>query len=347
MTSGEACRILGVAPDAGAQEIKRRYRLLMRQVHPDGGSSAGEGCAYSAQEVNLACEILRREQADGQSGGEAPLGGFAGRGQEAEHSSRGRAGFSEDPGTGGERERGQRGKSRWDAPVNESAFTEREIFHYAQDCDGNILGSFPIARGKYLWKTEEDFPLFLLSLSQCSRELLDQVDQRPGRSERTALRRRLQPELTYLLSEQFIDGSGLLPQLAREKETKQEKSRIFYVQAMLELTGAGPGPGEGEILLPARLSRHRLYLKNREGQELGYLSFPDDRLYYVIIPLFEQKRARIRVQARENREQKRKGAAGRYRNLHLWIRLDQNAPGGVMESLNVQIRRLLREYERG
>ena len=38
-----------------------------------------------------------------------------------------------------------------------------------------------------------------------------------------------------------------------------------------------------------RLRNHRLCVRNRQGQELGYLSFQNDRLYYVVVPLFEQK----------------------------------------------------------
>lgn len=39
---------------------------------------------------------------------------------------------------------------------------------------------------------------------------------------------------------------------------------------------------------------HKLYLKNQSGKELGSLSFSDDRLYYVVVPLFEQKRVQIK-----------------------------------------------------
>jgi hypothetical protein len=35
------------------------------------------------------------------------------------------------------------------------------------------------------------------------------------------------------------------------------------------------------------------------GNELGYLSFVDDRLYYVVIPLFEQKKVQIEAVLRE------------------------------------------------
>ena len=64
MTELDACRILGVEPGTGADEIKRKYRKLMHRVHPDAvlGGGAGE-----AQEINLAYSVLK--QSPGQGGG--------------------------------------------------------------------------------------------------------------------------------------------------------------------------------------------------------------------------------------------------------------------------------------
>jgi len=36
-------------------------------------------------------------------------------------------------------------------------------------------------------------------------------------------------------------------------------------------------------------------MKSASGQELGYLSFQDDRMYYVMTPLFEQCRVRVKL----------------------------------------------------
>ena len=96
-----------------------------------------------------------------------------------------------------------------------------------------------------------------------------------------------------------------------------------------------------ELFYPSRLSNHRLYIKNQAGQELGYLSFLDDRMYYLIIPLFEQKRVQVKMQADEGKAEKRK--AVRYLKLHLWVKL-QDADRRMPESLNLQIDKLLADY---
>ena len=299
---------------------------MMRKVHPDSGAPE-QNCRYLAHEVNLAYEVLS-----------------SGRTGERGHIDHRRAGDVRKEGTAKHTSRTD--DRPWDAPINPYAYREREIFHYVEDYEGNILGNFSIARGKYLWKTEEDFPLFLLSIYQCGKDLLDEIDDRLQRNELTMLRQEIQPELTSLLSQQFIDGTTLLSELAKENET--EKGRIFSLPAMLELAEAGTEAKVGEALFPSRLRKHRLYLKNQAGRELGYLSFLDDRMYYVVIPLFEQKRAKVKLKVSEKQgAKKRRGKdTGRYQNLHLWIKLPNESGNGLPESLGLQIERLLSRYEK-
>ena len=288
----------------------------MMQVHPDVSLLSQKSYRYSAQEINNAYAVLMKESESG-----IDNNSYDGK----RHGSKNKK------------------NAAWDAPVNENAFMEREVLQYVEDYDGTVLGTYCVAKGKYLWKTDEDFPLFLRSMYQCSKELLDDIDEKFCSDEAGAKRQQIQAELTYLLAQQFIDALALLTELAEEEEIGPNGDKIFYLSSMLELTNRAVSVKAGEAVYPSRLRKHKLYLKNQDGQELGYLSFSDDRMYYLMIPLFEQKRVQVKIQAAEIKAEKRQRVADRYQKLHLWIKLlavDSRMP----ESLNLQIEKLLTDY---
>ena len=328
MTIHQAYRLLGLAPGASQEELKKRYRQLMHQVHPDdmpGSAAAFENSSGSssemapeklrllrAQEINLAYGLLKKEinHYKPQSASVKPPA------------------------------------SAWNAPLNPQAYRSREILHYAEDSEGGILGSFCITKGKYLWQMEEDFPLFLLSLYRLSKELLDEAEAScsGGRTRRDLqkLRQQIQPELTYLLARQFLDCSAILKELAVKEGSVCEGESVYSMAAMLEAKSSRRPVllKEGEFLLPSALRNHRLFVRNRQGQELGYLSFQDDRLYYIVVPLFEKKKVQVRIQVLKP------GASGGYYHLRLWIKLLSQTKQEMPENLNVEIKALLGQYRK-
>lgn len=318
MTRTQAYKILGIPPDAGKTEIKKRYHELMHQVHPDTDAFDTEDYAYSAQEINEAYAILRKK-------GVPDHDTHAGRTHRA----------------------GSNGSSRkqppkWDAPVNEHAYTEREVYHYAEDSDGMSIGTFIIAAGKYIWKPEEDFPLFLKSMFACSKKLLDEADKELSTVCPSSEKLKIQAELTYLLAQQFMDAPATLKILAAPESAGS--ADIFFIPSMLELSASAPVIRTGMTLYPAALKQHRLFLQTKSGQTAGYLSFKDDRLYYIIIPLLEQKRAQVKIKISEKQDPRGRRHASRYKNLDFWIKVPHSSDSTFPESLNLQIDALLKNY---
>ncbi len=323
MNVKEAYQVLGLPMGSRIHEIKKRYRKLMLQVHPDVSLHSQETYAFNAQEINTAYAILKK-----QASGSTEKDTCHNNRQHCYDQSR-RA--QENP------------HAVWNAPVNENAYREREILHCVEDHDGVPLGNFAIARGKYMWTTEEEFSLFLLSLYQCSKQLLDEADTWLRRKESPANRPRFQAELTYLLAQQFISQTALLEEIAKEEKADPEGNRVFYIPSMLEASSKTISLKPGEALYPCSIRQHKLYLKNQTGQEVGYLSFLDDRLYYIVVPLFEQKLLRLKIRAAKRQPENRKKA--NYQNLHLWIKFSAGNHSQLPENLNLRIKALLEKYK--
>ena len=157
----------------------------------------------------------------------------------------------------------------------------------------------------------------------------------------------MQAELAYLLAQQFMDSTALLHELAREVKLSNTGEYVYHIPSMLEMSGRKISVQPGELLFPAGVRRHRLYLKNQSGHETGYLSFRDDRLYYIVIPLFEQKIVQVRLQVSEKPSSSGKNVRPGYRNLDLWVKTSRSAGSRLPENLNLQIELLLKKYSHG
>ena len=196
---------------------------------------------------------------------------------------------------------------------------------------------------------------YLKSVYQCGSELLKEADASQKREADDSRRQRALGELIYLLAQQFIDVRSSLDELAKvitvgDSSAGRSPDRIWFLPAMLEY---GPRsshtgrelPKTGDLLYPSELRHRRLFLKDVSGEELGYLSFKDDRLYYIVIPLFEQRRVQVRIRVSEGPASQGKAKnTSFYQNLDLYIRLDPLQHQFLPENLNLQIEKILREY---
>lgn len=320
MTRQEACKILGISGDADENTIKKSYRKLMHKAHPDAVAFLEEETKlpYTAQELNEAYTLLMQEEEE-----ESPY--FRKTGQSGKTGQRRRR-------TGKTTDTTNRNKEQenWKAPINSMAYCNRKVFHGVEDGDGDIIGTFCVAEGKYFWIPDEDFTLFQKSIYLAGKELLDEIDEERGYGVSYEEKMPVMAELAYLLSAQFIDSVAAVKHLAERYGDNED----FHVQATVELSNCKVKLKEGEYVYPSGMKNHRLFLKNGDGEQVGYVSFRDDRLYYVIIPLFEQKSVQIKMNVKTVKDRK----------LDLWIRFQTNEKNTYPESIGMQIEALLKRY---
>lgn len=299
MNKSQARKILGLDGTEDEKEVKKKYRKLMHKNHPD---SNGSDDSEVAAKINTAYELIMKSLDSGEKKTTVK----------------------------------RRPKAKtWNAKENKNAYCARPIFHEVEDLEGNTIGTIEIARGKYIWSKDEEFSLFLKSLYETSKEILDNARPSLFFEVPEVIKQKYLADITYLLTGQFIDSSLTLKALGVLDVD------AYKIDAMVELDMSATIPKVGSVLYPAGVSNHRLYLRNRGGEIIGYLSFKDDRLYYVIIPLLEQKKAQVKMVVADNTLKSR--TRKKYVDLDLWIRLLETETSGI-ESTNFKIDELLKRY---
>lgn len=227
-------------------------------------------------------------------------------------------------------------KNFWSSPINENAFSKRNIYDEVIDHEGNSLGTILIARDKYIWIEDEEFRLFLKSIFDLSKELLDEIDERIDQNPKDDFIS-YQARIAYLLAGQFIDSKKLLFDLNLDIQNEDDYD-IFYVTAMLEREGNSI-LSDG-VVYPLEVKNHRLYICTREKEKLGYLSFSDDRLSFALTPLFEQKSVKIKMEMVSSSEKYKPS------KISLWLKINKEEDSTYIDSVNLRINNLLRDYER-
>lgn len=342
----QAYEILGVADNADRNEIKRKYRELMHKVHPDACAHNtdthqddihnSDSYDYSAYEINEAYSVIC-EYIDSSSKKTFNTRYSFYDSHEYGNNMDSHFQYSDWSASSDKRAYGD-----WNAPENDNAYCNRSIYHYVEDYDGRNIGSFKIAHGRYIWTVEEDFKLFIRSIFECSEKLLGDIERQLDKSCDADKKLVIQAELAYLIAQQFIAATDTLGKILTSLEL--DDSEIFYVESMLEVMHGAPFIKAGMTLYPSGIRRHRLYLMTKSGQEAGYVSFRDDRLYYILIPILEQKRALVKIEVSRKQDRLNTRQPNKYKNLDLWIKMKDNDDNKFPENINMQIEELLKKY---
>ena len=115
MNRSQALAIMGIQPDIGTDDLKKRYHALIMLTHPD--SVKEHDYPYHVYEINAAYEYLLKNM---------------------EEEIR-------------RKETRERSIIRWNAPQNPNAYAPRDIYQYYDDLDGNRIGIVTVDTGRYMW----------------------------------------------------------------------------------------------------------------------------------------------------------------------------------------------------
>lgn len=348
MTIEQAYEVLGLSIDSDIKEVKRRYRQLMQRLHPDAVSFRNEGMCdnkhipYSVTQINEAYDLLyKKRNADKKitDNSKNSFHKYTNNSYDTGNHNKTKDSGAYD--TDNAYDNSDDIYDKWDAPENNNAYTFRNIYHYIEDSYGEHIGAVIIARGKYIWKEDEDFSLFLKSIRECSERLLNEADKKRNVECDKSERMKIMAQLAYLLAQQFVSADNTLNKYA--SLTKTQDSDIYFLPAMLEVTEDFVVRA-GMKLYPEGIKNHRLYLKNSSSKTVGYLSFKDDRLYYIIIPLLEQKIAQVKCAVSKEQDRLNTRGKDKYKNVDFWIKVPYECGKTLPESLNLQIEKLILRY---
>ena len=130
-----------------------------------------------------------------------------------------------------------------------------------------------------IWKTEDRLFPCSRSIFACASQILEEVERKKQIYKSERLRIQTLAALVYLLAQQFLNSTALLKELGQEQKADAEAQPDFSDSGDAGTDRKHPG-SRGEVISPKRLTKHRLYVKNSQGEELGYL-FVSGRLYVL------------------------------------------------------------------
>ncbi|MCR4903976.1 MAG: DnaJ domain-containing protein [Butyrivibrio sp.] len=310
MTIKEAYKILGVSKVNADREIKAKYKKLLILYHPDSDPSRKRN-PEDDDKIRQVIEAYKKikESASGPLNDDHDTYEFT-----------------------------------WDAFENSKAFTARNIYFQFRIYDEELPLS-KMARGKFVWDPDmEDFPLFSKSVLESCKQAIEDFNVIP-----TAEKIK---NLFHLMLQEYVLPADAARKLGKLVEDKGDKELFSFNGLIREnpvnnIIKAGTNTSTTESYANSANLPLNIFLKKDRavveemvtGRMLGSVSFDEDELYYVVLPLLEDPQ----VEAKATITRIDKGIRGK-RSIHIEITLliPKNLKDIPVSNAN-QIRQLLKE----
>ncbi|WP_155832691.1 J domain-containing protein [Butyrivibrio sp. AE3006] len=206
----------------------------------------------------------------------------------------------------------------WEAAVNEEAFCDRAVYVQYRIYDDEDLPLSKVAEGKYIWDPDlEDFPFFAKSVLEAAKDVVSGAEG--------ALSGDVLMGIFHLMMQEYVlpaDAARKIGEPVGGMEDAEEYQFISYIKSSAK---GADSFHEGEPV-DIFLSDNRAVAQNPvNGVFLGDISFDDDALYYVILPLLEEPEVKISSQMM------RLIRAGRNKNS-IMLRIVLKIPQGLKDT---------------
>lgn len=354
MNLQRARRILGITASDDRTAVKKKYRRLMGQFHPDVQMAESAESIRRAQEINEAYEYLKKHTGiftDGTSGKDA---GYR------------RTANGVRPGESVWKDRPPK-KPEWTGRTNEKAFCERNVYQrYSMEVEvPTDKLYYRVARGRYLWDpATEDFTLFVTSLHHATKELLEQAEERAAKKRAQGMHARatgyrnpeadrfqIQSKLFYHLSAQFADPVQILGRIAKPERTDESGRQIYHFHTSLGADATQTSYRgltalqTGDVIYPLTFQENRILVCREKTYPLGHLFFEDDRLYFCVIPLLQEKLAQVQMKVRKVQVLRKTHPYKAKVDIDLYFRMEKEITGYKGRDRNLEIAEILNDYE--
>ena len=169
----------------------------------------------------------------------------------------------------------------WNAFENKSAFSERNIFFQFKIYD-EALPPSKMARGRFVWDPDmEEFPLFAKSVLEACKDVMTDHDVTPAPDK--------VKDIFHLMMQEYIlpaDAARKIGKKIREDGDKE----VYYFSGFIkdELGSRRESKINCGEPLNIFLREDRAVVEEIvTGRMLGSISFDEDELYYIVLPLLE------------------------------------------------------------
>ena len=198
----------------------------------------------------------------------------------------------------------------WDAVENRNAFSERDIYVQFKMYDEDLPLS-KMARGRFVWDPDmEEFRLFSKSVLEACKDILTdhQVTLPPD----------IVKDIFHLMMQEYVLPADAARKIGK-KVNEDETGETFSFTGFIKDTAADKRKSEvrtGEPLNIFLREDRAVVEEIVTGKILGSVSFDEDELYYVILPLLDDPEVEARASITKAETVRRSGS-----RMHVEIEL--------------------------